>query len=42
MIITPDDIVAAIKAAPVWAQIALTVPQERLCEDARREVAQYV
>lgn len=42
MIITPDTIAAAIETAPAWAQIALTVPQERLREDARREVAQHV
>lgn len=42
MIVTPDTIAEAIASAPAWAQIALTVPQERLREDARREVAAHV
>ena len=42
MILTPDAIADALATAPAWAQIALTVPQERLREDARREVAQHV
>lgn len=42
MIITPDVIAAAIETAPAWAQIGLTVPQERLREDARREVAEHL
>ncbi|RDE07468.1 DUF6771 family protein [Sphingomonas aracearum] len=42
MIITPDVIADAISTAPSWALVALTVPQERLREDARREMAQHV
>jgi len=42
MIITPDAIARALDTAPGWAKVALTVPQERLREDARREVAQHV
>lgn len=40
--ITPERIAALIEDAPAWALIGLTVPQERLRADARREVAQYV
>jgi hypothetical protein len=42
MVITPDTIAEALATAPGWAQIALTVPQERLREEARREVAHHV
>jgi hypothetical protein len=42
MIITPDAIAHAIDTAPGWAKVALTVPQGRLRDDARREVAQHV
>jgi hypothetical protein len=42
MMITPDSIAHALATAPGWAQIGLTVAQERLREDARREVAQHL
>lgn len=42
MIITPDTIAAALDDAPAWAKLGLTVPSERLREDARREMARHV
>ncbi len=42
MLINPDAIANALATAPGWAQIALTVPQERLREDARLEVANHL
>ena len=42
MVITPAAISAALDTAPAWAKIALTVPQERLREDACAEVAKHV
>lgn len=42
MVITPAAISAALDTAPAWAKIALSVPQERLRDDARAEVAQHV
>ena len=40
--ITPERIAEIIETAPGWALVALTVPQERLREDARRELGQHV
>jgi hypothetical protein len=40
--ITPERIAGIIAEAPGWALVALTVPQERLRDDARRELGQYV
>lgn len=42
MVITPQAISAALETAPAWAQIALTVPQQRLRDDARAEMARHV
>lgn len=42
MTITPETIAEAISTAPAWAKVALTVPQERLRENARREMAEHV
>jgi hypothetical protein len=42
MIITPDTIAAALETAPGWATVALTVPQSRLRQDARLEVANHL
>jgi hypothetical protein len=41
-VITPERIADLIEQAPGWALVALTVPQERLRADARREVAEHV
>jgi hypothetical protein len=41
-IITAERISELIANAPAWALIGLTMPQERLREDARREVAEHV
>jgi hypothetical protein len=41
-VITAERIADLIEQAPGWALVALTVPQERLRADARREVAQHV
>jgi hypothetical protein len=41
-LITAERIADLIEQAPGWALVALTVPQERLRADARREVAQHV
>lgn len=41
-VITPERIAALIADAPAWALIGLTVPQERLREDAQLEVATHV
>ncbi len=41
-VITAERIADLIEQAPGWALVALTVPQERLRADARREIAQYV
>lgn len=40
--ITAEPIANLIEEAPGWALVGLTVPQERLRADARREVAQHV
>jgi hypothetical protein len=41
-VITAERIADLIEQAPEWALVGLTVPQERLRADARREVAEYV
>ena len=41
-LITAERIADLIEQAPGWALVGLTVPQERLRADARREVAQHV
>jgi hypothetical protein len=41
-LITAERIANLIEQAPGWALVALTVPQERLRADARREVAEHV
>jgi hypothetical protein len=41
-VITAERIGELIGSAPAWAKIALTVPNERLREDARRELGQHV
>ena len=41
-VITAERIADLIEQAPGWALVALTVPQERLRADARREVAEHV
>lgn len=41
-VITPERIAALIADAPAWALVGLTMPQERLREDAQLEVANYV
>jgi len=41
-VITAERIADLIEQAPGWALVALTVPQERLRADARREVAKHV
>jgi hypothetical protein len=41
-VITAERIADLIEQAPGWALVGLTVPQERLRADARREVAQHV
>jgi hypothetical protein len=41
-VITPERIAELIEQAPGCALVALTVPQERLRADARREVAEHV
>jgi hypothetical protein len=40
--ITAERIAELIEQAPGWALVGLTVPQERLRADARREVAEHV
>ncbi|MES3154216.1 DUF6771 family protein [Sphingomonas faeni] len=40
--ITAERIADLIEQAPGWALAGLTVPQERLRADARREVAEHV
>lgn len=40
--ITAERIANLIEQAPGWALVALTVPQERLRADARREIAEHV
>ena len=42
MMITPDTIAEALDGAPAWAKLGLTVPSERVREDARREMARHV
>lgn len=39
---TPDQIAASLVTAPAWAKIGLTVPSERLREDAAKEIARHV
>lgn len=41
-VITAERIADLIEQAPGWALVGLTVPQERLRADARREVAGHV
>ncbi|QCB41010.1 hypothetical protein E5673_01190 [Sphingomonas sp. PAMC26645] len=41
-VITAERIADLIEQAPGWALVALTVSQERLRADARREVAEHV
>lgn len=41
-VITPERIKQLIEEAPAWAKVALTVPNERLREDAHTELAQHV
>ncbi|QCB40997.1 hypothetical protein E5673_01120 [Sphingomonas sp. PAMC26645] len=41
-LITAERIADLIKQAPGWALVGLTVPQERLRADARREVVRHV
>lgn len=40
--ITPERIGELIAQAPAWTKIGLTMPNERLREDAERELAQHV
>lgn len=40
--ITPERIGELIAEAPAWAKVGLTLPNERLREDAERELAQHV
>ena len=42
MTIDPEAIQDALVTAPAWAKIGLTVPQQRLREDAAREVATHL
>jgi hypothetical protein len=41
-VITPERIGELIADAPAWAKIGLTMPSQRLREDAQREMAQHV
>jgi len=41
-VITAERSADLIEQAPGWAFVGLTVPQERLRADARREVAEHV
>lgn len=41
-VITADRIGQRIDDAPAWAKIALTVPQERLRGEAKRELGQHI
>lgn len=41
-LITAKRIADLIEQAPGWALVGLTVPQEQLRADARREVAEHV
>lgn len=41
-IITAERIGELIADAPAWAKIGLTMPSQRLREDAQRELAQHV
>lgn len=41
-VITAERIGDLVEHAPGWALVGLTVPQERLRADARREVAEHV
>lgn len=41
-VITPERIGELIADAPAWAKIGLTMPNQRLREDAQREMAQHV
>lgn len=40
--ITPERISELIADAPAWAKIGLTMPSQRLREDAQRELALHV
>jgi len=42
MPLTPDLIANALETAPAWALVGLTMPHQRLREDARHEVAQHL
>ncbi len=42
MLINPDTIRAALDTAPMWAKIALTMPQDRLRQDAEIEVSEHL
>lgn len=42
MPINPDTIANAIADAPGWALVGLTVPSERVREDAARELATHL
>ena len=39
---TPVEIAAIIAAAPAWAKLGITMPSERLREDAPMELARHV
>lgn len=41
-LITAERIADLIEWTPGWALVGLTVPQERLSADARREVAEHL
>ena len=41
-VITTERIADLIEQVPGWALVGLTLPQERLRADARREVAEHV
>lgn len=42
MTITPQTIAQALEVAPAWALVGLTVPQDRIREDAFNEIGQHI
>ena len=42
MLINPATIRAALDAAPAWAKIAISMPQDKLREDGEAELASHL
>ncbi|MBB4860389.1 hypothetical protein HNO88_003732 [Novosphingobium chloroacetimidivorans] len=42
MLINPETLADALETAPSWAKVALTMPSQRLREDARLEIGKHL